>query len=135
MPAPAPVSEVPIWLAAGQLGLGLLGEAGVARLGRGGEGGVRAVGDARQGGGEAGRGRDVEGGEVLVAVGAGEVEREGAVGAGGGVGDGGLEAGVEGPRPRPGRVSPFGPESRVKNWVEVCSDRAASQGVKVLVTG
>ena len=31
MPAPAPATAVPIWLAAGQAGDGLLGEAGVAR--------------------------------------------------------------------------------------------------------
>ena len=45
-----------------------------------------------------GRSGDGEATEVLVAVGAGEFEREGAVGAGGGFGDAACEAGVEGAR-------------------------------------
>ena len=77
-------------------GVGLLFEAGVG-FGFGGfDRGLGAVGDALEGGGEAGRGGDVEGAEVLFAVFAGEVQREGGVGGGGVGGDGGLEAGVEG---------------------------------------
>ena len=80
----------------GAAGACLLGEAGVGFEGGGGDRGVGAVGDALEGGGEAGRGGDLERGEVLFAVLAGEVEREGGVGGGGVGGGGGLEAGVEG---------------------------------------
>ena len=113
----------------------LLCEAGVAGVGGGGEGGVGAVGDALQGRREARRGGDGEGAEVLVAVGAGEFEREGAVGGGGGVGDTRSRmVGLKGAWSRDRRAPP-GPELRVKNWVEVCSGAGRSQGVKVLLTG
>ena len=56
------------------------------------------------------------------------------MGAGGVAGGGGLNAGVEGAL-APGQGAPSGPESRVKNWVEVWVPRLESQGVKVLVTG
>ena len=57
------------------------------------------------------------------------------MGAGGVAGRGRFEARVEWALVRRGRASPFGPESRVKNWVEVWVPRLESQGVKVVVTG
>ena len=35
----------------------------------------------------------------------------------------------------PGQGAPFGPESSVKNWVEVWLEMTASQGTKVVLTG
>ena len=76
----------------------------------------------------------VEPGEVLVAVGARDFEREGRVGAGGVAREAASKLGSNG-RAAPGHGAPPGPRSRVKNWVEVCVPRLESQGVKVLVTG
>ena len=128
MPAPAPAIAVPIWRGGGAAGVSLLGEARVAGFGGGGERCVGAVGDARQGGGEARRGGDVEAAEVLSPSVRVSSSEKGvwapAVLAGGG----GLEAGVEGTAGPSGQGAPSGPESRVKNWVEVCSGRGRVPG-------
>ena len=112
----------------------LLGPAGVAGLEQLRDRGLRAVRNTLQRGRKSGRSRYRDPGEILIPVCTGNVQGERRMLAGALVGHPGSERGPNG-RVAPGHGEPFGPDVSVKNWVDVCSASAASQGVKVLSTG
>ena len=98
-------------------GVGALGGPGAAGIRERGERRVGAVGDAAQRREEAGRRVHRDRAEVLVAVGAVEFEREGAVGPGGLLRVRRRKSGAKA-RGFAGQGPPFGPERDRKNWVD-----------------
>ena len=87
-----------------------------------------AVCDAAQAAGEAGRHREIEVAEELVAVFAVELQRERAEGAGVGFEVPGGQARVERPDLRRGIATPCGPESSPKTWLDRWSAARYSRG-------